>query len=193
MANARERARCCTCSKEAGACICAGCLQRFCWKDFQRHRQIQEGQLEKIENDHDLFRQMLIDQMQNSNNHPLIERVNRWEEDSINQIHQRADQCRQDLIQHVNKCINEIDVQLSHLAQQLKECREGKNFNEIDLNQLREDINKLNNAFENPPTISIEEEPTTWIKKISVIVPVEKGNSGRFCLTRSRIAFRNNE
>ena len=171
---------CCTCEKQPGTLTCVGCSQNFCRYDFELHLETFNKQLDEIENDHDELRQTIIDQEQGFEKHSLIQYVDQWEEYSIDQIKQTADECRQRLIKYTNKHIIEIENKLNNLAKQIKETREENNFNEIQLKQLEKELTKLNEELRKPLDISVEEEHTSMINKISVILPFEKGKSGPY-------------
>lgn len=175
MSMATAKTCCCTCEKQTAILSCAGCLQNFCRHDYNLHLETLNKQFDGIENDHDELRQKLLHQEQSFEKHPLIQHVDRWEEDSIHQIKQIADDCRQELIKYTKKCMIEIETKLNGVAQEIKQTREDNNFNEIRIKQLEKELAKLNEELQTPPSISIEEEHTSFINKIYINVPFEKG------------------
>jgi predicted AAA+ superfamily ATPase len=68
-----------------------------------------------------------------------------------------------------------MENKLNHLTKQLKEIREENEFNECDLNQIREQLTKLREKFVASFNLSIEQESILFIDKISVFVPIGKG------------------
>ena len=48
--------------------------------------------------------------------------------------------------------------------------------NEIDLDQLTKKLNKLKEELDKPSTVIIEQQSTLFISKISLIIPIDKGN-----------------
>ena len=95
MSTTTGKGRCITCGKEKSSVRCEGCLELFCYNHLTDHRQELSKQLDEIEIDRDLFRQTLTEQ---TNKHPLIKQINKWEEDSIRIIRQTANQWKQLLI-----------------------------------------------------------------------------------------------
>ena len=73
--------------------------------------------MEGIENDRDELYQMLIEQKENRKTHPLIQLVDKWEEESTNKIKQTAEECRQLLTQHMSKHILDTENKLMKLTQ----------------------------------------------------------------------------
>lgn len=167
--------RCCVCRKERGAFTCDGCSQSFCRNDLKIHLETFSGQLEEMCNDHDELQQAINEQRGGSGKHPLIQQVDHWEEESIKRIKQTADECRRRLIDYMHEHINEMETQLNKLAERLKQTRQGNEFNEIDLNELKEKLTKLDAALKTPLSVSVEQERTSFIGKISVILPNREG------------------
>jgi chromosome segregation ATPase len=105
----------------------------------------------------------------------LIQKVDKWEGESINKIKQTAQQCRKRLINYTNKFLIEIENKLNGVARELKRIRQENEFNEMDLDQLKEKLTKLKEELDRPPNVSIEQESSTFINKIFVIIPFDKG------------------
>jgi vacuolar-type H+-ATPase subunit I/STV1 len=175
------KVQCFICKKEKNTYKCGGCSKDFCFNHLTEHRQNINQQFDEIENDHDQFRQTIFEQKNHSQKHSLINQINKWEEDSIEKIKQTAEKSRQKLINYTNNHIIVIENQLNHLAKQLKEIRQDNEFNEIDLNQMREKLRRLTEIFIKPSNIVIEQESSSFIDKISVIVPIGKGKYHKNC------------
>jgi outer membrane murein-binding lipoprotein Lpp len=176
MAKATPTGQCSICFKKPGTFICGGCLQNFCHNDLTKHVQNLGKELDGIENDHDEFRQILNDQKNDSTKRSLIQEIDKWEEDSINNIKQTAEECRQELINYTNKFIIKIENKLDDLAKELKQTREEHEFNEIHLNRFKQNLNKLKQELDKPSSVSIQQESSKFINKIFVISPCDKGN-----------------
>jgi sugar lactone lactonase YvrE len=181
------KAQCCICNKEKNTYKCGGCSKDFCFNHLTEHRQSINQQFDEIENYHDQFRQTILKQKNDPQKHPLINQINKWEEDSIQKIKQTAQESRRKLIKYMNNHIIVIENQLNHLAKQLKEIREENEFNEADLNQLREKLTKLAEELAKPSNVIIEQESSSFIGKISVIVPIGKGKHDIFKSDSSKI------
>jgi hypothetical protein len=170
MATATGKARCITCDKEKSAVRCEGCLQIFCRIHLTDHCQELSQQLDEIEINRDLFRQTLNEQTNDRQKHFLIKQIDKWEKDSIRKIQQTAEECRQILLQHTTKHFNQIEINLTKLTDQLKQTRQENDFNEIDLKNLKQKLTQLEKELDKPSNISIQQDSTSLINKISVIV-----------------------
>jgi hypothetical protein len=73
MAEATEKIRCVICNKEKATLKCGGCSQDFCYNHWDTHRQELNKQLDEIEMNRDIFRQSLTQQIEQPNNHTLIQ------------------------------------------------------------------------------------------------------------------------
>ena len=169
-ASSDDREKCIICDKQKGMFTCGGCLQKFCLKHLNEHCQQLRQKLNEIENDRNELQQSLIEQKSNRKKLSLIQRVDRWEADSINKIQQAAQECRQLLDQHKNAHILDMENKLTKLTEEMKQIRKDDEFNEIDLKQLQERLSKLQNELGQPRNIKIQEESAPFISKISVVV-----------------------
>ncbi|CAF1155616.1 unnamed protein product [Adineta steineri] len=169
MATANIRVQCSICNKGNTTYICRGCSKDFCFQHLTEHRQILQRQLDEIINDHDQFQQTIIQQKQNPLNSSLIQQINQWEKNSIHQIQQTAQQCRETLMKLTQKSINDVEKKFIELSKKLKEIHEENEFNEIDLNHFQLKLTKITEEFLQPSNISIRQDSQEFIKKISVI------------------------
>ncbi|UJR16540.1 hypothetical protein I4U23_003440 [Adineta vaga] len=79
MATSTGKTLCLKCNKVKCTSRCGGCLQDFCFKHMEDHRQELNQQLDEIVLDHDLFRQSLNEQMKDPKCHSLMKEVDIWE------------------------------------------------------------------------------------------------------------------
>jgi hypothetical protein len=165
---ATGKTRCVKCDKEKATMKCGGCFEDFCYKHLGDHRQELNKQLDEIEMNRDIFRQLLIQQIEQPNNHILIQQINEWERNSIKIIQQTAEETRQVLLKNTNKYIPQVEIKLNKLTDQLRESRQEDDFNEINLRQFQEELNRLTKELTKPSNISIREDSISFINKISV-------------------------
>ena len=170
MAVATGKAQCVTCGKQKVAYLCAGCSQNFCFNHLAEHHQTLEKQLDEVEDKRNLFRETLTQQKNNPQEHPLLQQINIWERSSVSKIRQTAEEARQLLVQHTVANINDIEIKLVKLTEQLKQTRNENDVNEIVLNQFKQKLKQLEEELAKPPHISIREESSSFISKISVII-----------------------
>jgi hypothetical protein len=169
MAEASIQTKCSMCNEETSTFLCRGCSKDFCSEHLTEHLEILKKRLHQIQNDYNEFRQIVIDQKDDPEQHPLIEEINQWEKDSINKIKQTAKECRQKLIYYTNKIINEIKITLDDPKQQPIEIQgKNKDFNEIHLKQFNEKLNKLKEKLNQPKHLSIKQQSNSFINKIFI-------------------------
>jgi chromosome segregation ATPase len=170
MATTTGKTHCVKCGKDKATLRCGGCLQEFCYKHVIDHRQELNKQLDVIENNRDTFKQSFNQYIQQTNNNTLIQQINQWEQNSIKKIQQIAEEARQVAVKNTNEYIHQIEIKLHRLTDQLRESRKEDDFNEINLRQYQEEINRLTKELTKPLNISIQEDSTSFINKISVYV-----------------------
>ena len=117
MATSTAKAQCFSCKKETRRYNCEGCSKDFCFNCLTKHHQILGQELDKIENNHDQFRDKLNEQKADPKKHLLVQKIDRWEEDSINKIRQTAEECRKTLTDHTNKYLVELENKLNSTRQ----------------------------------------------------------------------------
>ena len=109
----------------------------------------------------------------------MIQKIDRWEKDSINKIRQTAEECRTKLIDHTNKDLGELENKLNNIAQEIQRIRKEDEANEIHLNQFKEKLAKLKEQLDKSSNISVEEQASPLINKMVVILSENKGNTIR--------------
>jgi len=160
MATATETNRnyCFICEKEKSTYTCDGCSKRFCKQHLKDHENELESELNQIENERNIFRQTLSEQVEQPNKHDLIQQINKWEQRSINKIQQTAEGNRQLILKLMNKHFEKIEIDLNLLTNQIKEIRQESDFNELNLNELRNKLERLQKKLNNPSNISLKED-----------------------------------
>ncbi|CAF4438675.1 unnamed protein product, partial [Adineta steineri] len=132
MAMTNNKTHCFTCNKDKITYLCEGCLKNFCLIDLTSHRQIFN---EQKPNSHDLA---------------LINEINEWELDSIDKIKQKAKNCREIVIKSSRTFLNDTEKKFHDLNEQLKQIHNENEFNEINLNYLRNELIKMREELDNP-------------------------------------------
>jgi DNA repair exonuclease SbcCD ATPase subunit len=175
MATFESKARCKTCNEEKRTVICEGCFQLFCFDHLIDHRQELNQQLDHIEMDRDLFEQALNEDTTDRQKHVLLQQIGQWEQDSIKKIQQRASECRQSVIEHINKNIHQIEAKLTKLTDQIRKIRQENDFNEIDLKEFNKQLNQLQQQqIHESSNFSIQQSSTLFVNEISVVVATRK-------------------
>src|SRR4051812_36757664 len=130
------KSQCVKCNKKNAILKCEGCLENFCYHDFETHREELNIQLDEIERNHDLMQQLLTEEQR----HPLIRQINQWEEDSINKIRQTAEETKEIVFNYMDEDINRIKLRLNHLTDRLKQSRQENDFIETNLTEWNKQL-----------------------------------------------------
>ena len=155
--------------------LCEGCSEHFCFEHLSQHRTEIAQEFDQLQNDHNQVRQKIDDFKIHPANHPLIKRIDRWEKVSINKIKQEAQRCRTQLIHHSNTFLLGMEKKLNDLAQHIKDIHREDTYNEIDLNDLKQRLDKLAKELNKPTNFSIKQQSTSFINSISLMLPFENG------------------
>ncbi|CAF1374840.1 unnamed protein product [Adineta steineri] len=167
---ANNKTLCFICNEEKITYPCKGCLKEFCLMDLTEHRQILNNELHLIINEYNEFKQTMDEQKQNPQNDSLIKQIDQWEIKSIEIIQQKAQEYREIIIESSQTCINDIEMKLNDLSEQIKQFQKENEFNEINLNYLRNQLMKIAQELNNPSKISIQQDSQSLINDISVIL-----------------------
>ena len=177
MATSTARTVCILCEKVKVAYLCLGCSEHFCFDHLSQHRTNIQQQFEHLQNNHDHLREQINAFEIDTKKHPLIQKIDQWEKDSIDKIKQQAERCRTQVIRHPNSFLRQMEKKLNDVAQQLKDIHQENAFNEIDLDDLKQKVEDLEKELNQPTLVSIKQQPTSFINKISVILPMDKGKN----------------
>ncbi|CAF1525807.1 unnamed protein product [Adineta steineri] len=172
MAMANNKAHCFTCKKEKITYPCRGCSKEFCLIHLPEHQQMLNDELNHIINDYDQFKQKINEQKQNPQNlqkHSLIKQINQWETNSIEIIQQKAQNCREIVIKSLQIIIYDTEKKFNDLSTQIKQIYKENEFNEINLNYLKNQLVEITQELNNPSDISIEQDSQSFINEISII------------------------
>ena len=177
MATTTETSRsyCFICEKERVTYKCDGCSKRFCKQHLKDHENELELELDQIQTERNMFRQILSEQIEQPNKHHLIQQINQWEQRSIDKIQQTAEQNRQLIFKQMNEHFQNIEIDLNRLTDQIKETRQESDFNELNLIDLRNKLERLQKKLNNPSNISLKENnSSSFINRIYVNIEDRK-------------------
>ncbi|CAF3557799.1 unnamed protein product [Adineta steineri] len=149
------------------------CVKNFCLMDLTKHRQILNEELHHIINDYNQFKQRFSEQKPSSHDLSLIDQINQWRRNSIDKIRQKAKDCIEIIVKSSQTFLNDTEKKFNDLSEQIKQLQRENEFNEINLNYLRNQLIKIREELNNPPKTSIEQDCQPFINEISII-PLEK-------------------
>ena len=165
MASGITRQACVKCEKGLGIITCGGCQQWLCTKHFIEHRQELAIRIDNIGQEHDLFRRDVI---QPTIDHPLLTRVNQWEQQSIDRIKGAAEEVRTNLQQYLINTKGQIKTSLDQLTNDLQSSRNTDDYTEIELDKWIKQLQEFREALEKPTDLEIvgDEEQTESIIRL---------------------------
>ncbi|CAF0927009.1 unnamed protein product [Adineta steineri] len=169
MTTANNRKRCFSCSRENNTYTCEGCSKRFCSIHIPEHHQRLNEELNHIIDDYNKFKQTINEQKQSPHDLSLVNQVNQWERNSIAKIQQKAKECREIVIKSSQTLLNDIEIKFNGLSEQIQRFQKENDFNENNLNHLRNQLRKMAKELNNPSNISIQQNSQTFISDISII------------------------
>jgi hypothetical protein len=161
MASSLLKRPCSKCNKGSGILTCDGCQQTFCAKHITDHRQDLSIQMDNIGQEYDLLRRDLI--RDDTEPHPLLHRINLWEQESITKIQQIAQQVRNDLQQSLVENKNQTKNLCTKLSDDLYSCRESGDYTEIDFKSWTEQLTELRKTLEKQPIIDLIHDNKTFV------------------------------
>jgi hypothetical protein len=151
---------CSICQYEAEIITCRGCEKDFCHSHVAEHRQELTKQMDELTTDHDQLQQTIADQEAQPDCHPLMENIKAWEQESINKIHQAADNARRQVLIIVRTCRTQVIHGLGHLTTELNKARNEDGYVETDLKEWTEKLEKLKADLAAAQTIDFNQENT---------------------------------
>ena len=186
MATSTSKATCTLCDRTKELFLCQACSNHFCYDHMPEHRRNIQQQFDHLRNDHDQLRQQINDLKIDSTKYALMKEIDRWEEESINKIKQHAQLCRMQSLRHSNILLLKMEHEFNNLAAQIREIHRENQFNETDLNDLRVRFTKLEQELNQPPNISIKQQSTPLINKISLL-PAGTNSTGILLINEIRL------
>ena len=180
MTSVSHKTICAICNKEKITYLCHGCSRDFCLDDLAKHLENLRQELCQIANVYDQFQGKLSDQRTDLTKHRLIEKIDQWEINSIEEIKQTAQSCREKWISYSDTFLQNIEEKSKDLAQRINQIIEENEFNDIDLKNLKEKLEGLEGELDQPPNVSIEEESTEFIDYIHLRLPFWEGKNELF-------------
>ena len=154
MASNSTRKSCGDC-KQFAAVNCEGCSRAFCVKHLLDHRNILHEEMNNIVVEHDQLHHILDQQRINSQLHPLIKRINQWEEESIEKIQHKAKQLREELLQHTVIHTNELLRKLRQISEKILQTQTNQEFIESDLRHWKISIEELKANLTSPTNFNL--------------------------------------
>lgn len=166
----RIKTLCSKCGKSAGILTCRGCEKDFCYRHVAEHREDLNQQMDEITTNHDQLQQTIVEQQSQPECHPLLREIDVWEENSIEKIHQAAEEAREQLLIIVDQYRTKVAESLTHLTYELTKARHDNDYIETDLKEWIEKLEKLKIDLSAAQTIDfgLDNNDTALIPKIVI-------------------------
>ncbi|CAF3663803.1 unnamed protein product [Adineta steineri] len=172
MAMTNNKTLCFTCNKEKITYLCDGCSKKFCLIHLTEHQEKLNEELKCLINDCDEFKDRLNKPKQNRQylqNQILIKQINEWEKNSIEKIKEKAEDCRKIVNESSEIFLINIEMKLIDLTEQIKQIQKENEFNEINLNYLKDQLIEIKQKLNSSSNISVQEDSQSFINDISII------------------------
>ena len=150
------------------------CSRQYCFDCLSQHRTSIAREFDQLQNNHDQIRERINELKSDPTKHSLSEQIDQWESDAIYKIQQMATKYKTQWIDYSKSLLVQIEKKLNHLAEQIKDIHRENAFNEFDLNQFRQRLKILYEELNRPFNVSIQQQSTSFINKISLLLPSGK-------------------
>lgn len=166
--------QCAICDAQRGIFKCNGCSAMFCAMHTMEHHQGIVRGLVDVEEMRDSVQKALMEEP----NKPqadvkslcdeLTKTINDWEQESVDKIHQVAEEIRQEVIQNTTGRLSKIQLELQRVSDELQQSRQNQDCIESDLAAWKDQLIQLKEELINPPAIVVREDYTKFIPNIRV-------------------------
>ena len=126
---------------------CLGCKQIFCTQHVAFHRQELTNELDLVIGERNELQEKLDRDQELPNVSADLKLIDEWMNKTIAQVHQVADNVRQQVILLAEKQKKSIKDQFTELSKQLDTFRENENYYEKDIELLKEKCAHLNSLL----------------------------------------------
>jgi hypothetical protein len=176
MAFSRQCARC---KDNIGSFTCEGCREIFCAKHCMEHRQELCIRFEQVVTGYNNILQQIQDKkpQNESPKTDLFDRVDQWENNMIEKVHERGEQIRQQLTQLINNENKLVSNNIQALTDEIRKRHEKEDFLEHDIERIKRNINQVQldiNKSTAPSSIKLYVQPDPQISLEDLIYVGDK-------------------
>ena len=170
---------CPNCDKQEGIVPCVGCKKTYCVKHFQIHRQNLSIELENVVTRRNTLQEYyshIIVPTFDPTKFDTWNDIDEWEQKMKEQISKVADQSRKHLDTYTKESQNQLEQKLNQITENIQKKMENENFLEDDIEKLTQQIDEIEQGFQNNkyhPQMEIISQPIDWNKIIQVKLIVE--------------------
>ena len=147
---------------------CIKCDRVFCFTHLQAHREETQQQLHNIQHRLNELREKLTHLKHNPVDHPLMQSIDKWMNDSIIKVKRVADDATKSLSNFLTNHMSNMEDESGKLFTAVATASKTNQFDETHIKEWSEQLNKLKETIDQPPCITICEDPTALIKPIRI-------------------------
>jgi hypothetical protein len=163
--NNTGKRHCATCGKGGGVLICHGCQSAYCARHVVKHRQELGNKLENLMQDHDLLQQ---DIGHISDEYFYLQKIDKWERESIKKIQIAAETARVDLRRKFDKSTRRLTKISRDIASDLHSSRKTDDFSEKDLTRWMQQLNDLRSDIKSSYSLHLIEDQQSPISLVTI-------------------------
>ncbi|CAF0856520.1 unnamed protein product [Rotaria sordida] len=189
-----EKSSCSICGVRRWILPCDGCHKLFCITHATDHRAELTTQLNNIQQQYDHL-QLIYNQYEKVQEHPLFSLIDVWEHDTIIKIQQNAQKVRDELRQIHEESNNQMKTIFNQFNELIRIGRETNDYTEIEINQWKEQLINIRKQLETPYDIELISDnnlPSIHLIKINAIKPNIMFNISSFSQTTQLYEDTNN-
>ncbi|CAF1043977.1 unnamed protein product [Adineta ricciae] len=154
---------CCTCNKPKITYSCKGCLQEFCSTHLSAHRETLNEELNLIIDDYNQFKQMLSEQVRK---YSILKLIDQCEMNSTATAPKIAGNYAS-FLEDQQIFLNYFQEKSNCLIKQIEEIREEDEFNEMNLNYLKDELRKMTEECNNSVNRPLEQYSCSYLTRKS--------------------------
>ena len=173
-----ERTRCTKCNKLKNRVKCAGCARDFCLDDMIVHRQELGEQLGHTEDQFSQFTHEIEREATKPHEHPMMELIDRWEQQSTAKIQQMANQIRRELSLRLMSFTADLQLRLKQLSESIVKCRQENDFVDTDVHYYNQQLKVLRSSLSTPPNLRLQHTLTSFVDRIQLISDGKSTSTG---------------
>jgi len=196
MANATASRLCSKCKDNIGSFNCEGCKEIFCTKHSIEHRQELCTKFEELMTELNVILQQTQDKEQQNQSlkKEFFCRIEEWENNMIEKVHEKGQQIRQRLGELIDNK-NKMDIgNIQPMMDEIRKRYEKEDFFESDIERIKQNINQVQQDIEKSTQQSDVElyiEPKIKIDLTNLIYIEEKFNTASSSVTNMQSINKN--
>ena len=171
MATKPDSESCHVCGEHVETYKCTKCDNVFCFPHLQGHREETRQELQDVQNNLNIMRERVNHLKNNLADHPSMEAINQWEQDSIVKIQRAAEDARRTLEERLKKHLRSMEDELDNLVRDVRQPSEKDRFDETHVNRWNDQLNQLKESIDHSPELIIKQSSRPLINLIHVNLP----------------------